>query len=322
MKEEETAGSPGFGASKCGSLDSFVSRLERLWTGGQLMKYAGIPSRSVLLRVLTGVLVGSLTAVGSRDSLQHAALKGVVGPSTAFAANNCQYFVGNQFTGIYDSHGYGGITPATSIIAQLSTTKPGFICNNGLANWDMVNETATQCTQSGKGVYAQAGWLIDGYGNPQHFYEHALLKDAPSCDLYGPFIYAASAWGTSHNYRVDVYGAPQGILADYFTDGVLMNTLQQDWQEADNYQLAAEIAYSEEYLGGQTFRSIYHCESGGGYGCSPSTSMNVGSDCANGNTQGCLSPKNANGCYYFNSSGTTYNGFNVYEKRSKNPPSC
>ena len=188
----------------------------------------------------------------------------------------------------------------------------------------MVNEgNHPECTQfNTHSVYAQVGWLVDGNGNPQHFYERAVSYLQPNCDP-GPYIYASAAWSTSHTYEVQTGGVNQGDWATFWVDGVNANTLDTDWAHADNYQIAGEIAYSEEYLGGQTFRSLYHCEQvAGASGCNPATATNVGGVCPNGNTQGCLSPKNANGCYYFNSSGTTYNGFNIYEKRSKSPPSC
>ena len=235
--------------------------------------------------------------------------------------------MGAEFTGIYDGgYGAGSNPPASAIRGQISINKPGVICNKGLAYWVMVNQgNQPECTQNNThSVYAQDGWLIDGYGNPQHFYERAEILFQPNCDP-GPWIWAAATWSGSHTYEVQTGGANQGDWAEFIIDGVVANTLAIDWAHADNYQVAGEIAYSEEYMGGQTLRSLYHCEQGAQQtGCNPTTATNVGAVCPqSGNPQGCLGPnKNPNGCYYFNAGVTTSNGFNVYEKRAKSPPSC
>lgn len=263
------------------------------------------------------VLAVGLTSASTQSVLE-------IGPSPAFAANTCQHDVGSQFTGIYaGGYGAGSSPPASGIVGQVSINQPSFICNGGGSYWVMVNQPDSQCLQNNtRSVYAQAGWLIDGIGNPEHFYERADGYLQPNCDP-GPFLWANAKWGGSHTYRVATGGTNQGDFAEFYTDGVSMNTLDLDWGHATNYQVAGEIHFSEEYLGGQTFRSLYHCEQvAQPTTCTPSTSLDIGSVCSNGNTLGCLNPVNLNGCYYYNSGSTGSNGFNIYEKRSKNPPSC
>lgn len=85
-----------------------------------------------------------------------------------------------------------------------------------------------------------------------------------------------------------------------------------DWSVGDGLQMSQETSVQENYIGGNSWRSMYWCQSNclGGY-----KKYNLHTSCTN--KQGCLPTQNPNGCFAQRQwDGVGYNGFDIWDKRS------